>query len=52
MAKGKVNNMHKRDLEDGLGFVLGDPELSEQQRRCLYEVGCRLYGELEGGLRV
>lgn len=37
---------------DYLGFVIGDPRLSEDERRLLYEIGRKLYGERDGGFEA
>jgi hypothetical protein len=50
MAKKRLKNpVYEYDEEDPLGFVLGDPDLTEDMRRALYEVGAKKYGEREGG---
>jgi hypothetical protein len=44
-----INPVYEWDYEDELPIVLGDPELSDELRRKLYEFAVEKYGDIEGG---
>lgn len=49
MKKKSVNPVYERDEDDDLPILLGDPNLTEELRKILYDWGSENYGELEGG---
>ena len=49
MKKQTINPVYEWDIEDGLPINLGDPNIPDELRRKLYEMGSEMYGELEGG---
>ena len=49
MKNKLLNPVYDYDEDDSLGYVLGDPDLSEELRRILYDHATKKFGELEGG---
>lgn len=49
MKKQTINPVYEWDIEDGLPINLGDPNIPDELRKKLYEMGSEVYGELEGG---
>lgn len=49
MKKLTINPVYEWDKEDGLPINLSDPNIPDELRRKLYEIGSEMYGELEGG---
>ena len=51
MKKQTINPVYEWDIEDGLPINLGDPNIPDELRKKLYEMGSEVYGELEGGFK-
>ena len=49
MKKKSVNPVYERDEDDDLPILLGDPNLTEELRKILYDLGSEEFGEREGG---